>query len=87
MQLIYDGKKVRVWEFAFQGVNIGKWSTGKHCDGIAVVKKRENRMFQKGGTLPLTHQATTYYGVVSAELLLFVIMLTCSNHVVDYLSS
>ena len=25
-----------------QGLNIGKWSTGKHCDGVAVVKKHEN---------------------------------------------
>ena len=44
MQLIYDGRKVQVWEFVFQGLNIVKWSTGKHCDGDAVVKKkRENR--------------------------------------------
>ena len=34
MQIIYDGKKVQVWEFVFQGLNIGKWSTGKHCDGM-----------------------------------------------------
>ena len=38
MQLIYDGRKVQVWEFVFQGLNIVKWSTGKHCDGDAVVK-------------------------------------------------
>ena len=27
-----------------QGLNIGKWSTGKHCDGVAVdcCKKRED---------------------------------------------
>ena len=42
MQIIYDGRKVQVWDFASQGLNIGKWSTGKHCDGVAVVKKREN---------------------------------------------
>ena len=39
IQIIYDGRKVQVWEFVFQGLNIGKWSTGKHCDGVAVVKK------------------------------------------------
>ena len=33
----------QVWEFVFQSLNIGKWSTGKNCDGVAVVKKRENR--------------------------------------------
>ena len=33
---------MQVWEFVSQGLNIGKWSTGKHCDGVAVVKKREN---------------------------------------------
>ena len=38
MQIIYDGRNVQVWEFVFQGLNIGKWSTGKHCDGVAVVK-------------------------------------------------
>ena len=54
MQLIYDGRKVQVWEFVFQGLNIGKWSTMKHCDGVAVVKKNEKTvMCQKGGTLPL----------------------------------
>ena len=31
-----------------QGLNIGKWSTGKHCDGGAVVKKkRENHYVSK----------------------------------------
>ena len=53
MQIIYDGRKVQVWKFAFQGLNIGKSSTGKHCDGVAVVKKVKTVMFQKGGTLPL----------------------------------
>ena len=54
MQIIYDGRKVQVCEFAFQGLNIGKWSTGKYCDGVAVVKKHvKTVMFQKGGTLPL----------------------------------
>ena len=43
MQIIYDGRKVQVWEFVSQGLNIGKWSTGKHCDGVTVVKKRENQ--------------------------------------------
>ena len=38
MQIIYDGRKAQVWKFVFQGLNIGKWSTGKHCDGVAVVK-------------------------------------------------
>ena len=42
MQIIYDGRKVQVWEFVSKGLNIGKWSTGKHCDGVAVAKKREN---------------------------------------------
>ena len=27
MQIIYDGRKVQVWEFVFQGLNIGKWET------------------------------------------------------------
>ena len=36
MQIIYDGKYVQVWEIVFQGLNIGKWSTEKHCDGVAV---------------------------------------------------
>ena len=40
-------------EFVFQGLNIGKWSTGKHCDGIAVVENVKTVMCQKGGTLPL----------------------------------
>ena len=54
MQIIYDGSKVQVWEFVFQGVNIDKWSIGKHCDGVAVVKKNLKAvMCQKGGTLPL----------------------------------
>ena len=42
MQIIYDGRKVQIWEFVSQGLNFRKWSTGKHCDGVAVVKKREN---------------------------------------------
>ena len=47
MQIIYDGRKVQVWEFMFQGLNFGKWRTGEHCDGVAVVKKRENRFVSK----------------------------------------
>ena len=35
MRIIYDGRKVQVSEFVSQGLNIGKWSTGKHCDGVA----------------------------------------------------
>ena len=54
MQIIYDGRKVQVWEFVSQGLNIGKWSTGKYCDGIAVVKNVKTIMCQEGGTLPLT---------------------------------
>ena len=38
MKIFYDGWKVQVREFVFQGLNIGKWSTEKHCDGAAVVK-------------------------------------------------
>ena len=38
MQIIYDGRKVQDWEFVSQGLNIGKWSTGKHCDEVAIVK-------------------------------------------------
>ena len=34
MQIIYDGKYVQVWEFAFQGLNIGKWSTGYIVMGL-----------------------------------------------------
>ena len=37
-QIIYDGRKAQVWEFVFQGLNIGKWSTGKRCDRVAAVK-------------------------------------------------
>ena len=66
MQIIYDGRKVQVWEFVFQGINIGKWSIGKHCDGVAVVKKkRETVMCQKGGTLPLTRALR---GLISAPV-------------------
>ena len=55
MQIIYDGREVQVWEFVSQGLNIGKWSTGKHCDGVAVVKKNvKTIMCQEGGTLPLS---------------------------------
>ena len=54
MQIIYDYKQVQVWEFVFQGLNIGKWSTGKRCDGVAVVKNVKTIMCQKGGTLPLS---------------------------------
>ena len=46
-------EKVQVWEFVSQGLNIGKWSTGKHCGGVAVVKKGKTIMCQEGGTLPL----------------------------------
>ena len=46
-QIIYDGKCVQVWEFVFQGLNIGKWSTGKHCDGVAVVKKNVKTVVSK----------------------------------------
>ena len=55
MPIIDDGRKVQVWEFVFQGLNIGKWSTGKHCDGVAVVKNVKTDMCQKGATLPLTY--------------------------------
>ena len=57
MQILYDGRKVQVWEFVSQGMNIGKWSTGKHCDGVAVVKKKNVKtiMCQEGGTLPISH--------------------------------
>ena len=53
MQIIYDGRKVQVWEFVSQDLNIEKWSTGKHCDGLAVVKNVKTIMRQEGGTLPL----------------------------------
>ena len=53
MQIIYDGRKEQVWEFVSQGLNIGKWSTGKHCDGVAVVKNVKIIMCQECGTLPL----------------------------------
>ena len=35
-----------------QGLNIGKWSTRKHCDGVAVVKNVKFIMCQEGDTLP-----------------------------------
>ena len=55
MQTIYDGRKVQIWEFVSQGMNIGKWSTGRHCDEVAVVKKNvKTIMCQEGGTLPLS---------------------------------
>ena len=53
MQIIYDGRKVQVWEFVSQGLNIGKWSTGKHCDCVAVVKDLKTMMCQESGTLAL----------------------------------
>ena len=40
-------------DFLFQGLNIGKLSTGKHYDGVAVVKNVKTVMSEKGGTLPL----------------------------------
>ena len=52
MQITYDGKYVQIWEFVIQGLNIGKWSTGKHCDVLAVVKNAKT-VVSKGGTLPL----------------------------------
>ena len=56
MQIIYDGRKVQVWEFVFQGLYIGKWSTGKHCDGVAVVKKkRETRYVSKRWHISFKH--------------------------------
>ena len=66
LHIIYDGRKVpkylQVWVFAFQGLNIGKWSTGKHCDGVAVVKKNvKTIMCQKGGTLPLKQHWSTHW--------------------------
>ena len=33
-QIIYDGRKVKIWEFVFQGLNIEKWSTGKIVMGL-----------------------------------------------------
>ena len=39
MQIIYDARKAQVWEFVFQGQNIATWSTGKHYDGDANIKK------------------------------------------------
>ena len=53
MQVIHDDKKAQVWEFVFQGLNIGKWSIEKHYDGVSVVKNMKTVMCQKGGTLPL----------------------------------
>ena len=52
MQIIYDGRKVQVWEFVFQGLNIGKWSTGKHCDGDADVKKKKRENRYVGHSMP-----------------------------------
>ena len=49
---MYNGRKVQVLEFVSQGLNIGKWSTGKHCDGIAVVKNVKTIMcIRVGGEL------------------------------------
>ena len=39
--------KYRFGKFVFQNLNIGKWSTMKRCDGVAVVKKRENHCVKK----------------------------------------
>ena len=47
MQIIYGDKKLQVKEFVFQGLNMEKWRTGKQCDGVAVIKKRENRYVSK----------------------------------------
>ena len=47
MQIICNYRKVPILEFMFQGLNIGKWSTGKHCDGVAVVKNVKIVMCQK----------------------------------------
>ena len=47
MQIIYDGREVQVREFVFQGMNIEKWSIGKHCDGVTVVKNVKAVICQK----------------------------------------
>ena len=65
MQIIYDGRKARVWGFVFQGLNIGKWSTGKHCDGVAVVRNVKTVMYKKGGTLPLTPSSLWLYDLTA----------------------
>ena len=38
MQIIYDDRKLQASELVFQGLNIGKSSTGIHFDGVAVVE-------------------------------------------------
>ena len=53
-QLIYNCRQAQVWEFVFQGLDIGKWNTEKHCDWVAGVKNVKTVMCQKGGTLSLT---------------------------------
>ena len=66
MQIIYDGRKVQVWEFVSQGLNIRKSSTGKHRDGVAVVKNMKTIMCQEGGTRALQWSGNPYgngYGV------------------------
>ena len=51
---IYFGYIRRLFQSWVSPFNIGKWSTGKRCDGVAVVKKNvKTIMCQKGGTLPL----------------------------------
>ena len=62
MQIIYDGRKVQVWEFVSQGLNIGKWSTGKHCDGVAVVKNRENHYVSRRwhSSFKMIQETTTF---------------------------
>ena len=54
MHIIYGGRKVQAWDFVCQGLNIGKWSTGKDFDGVTVVKNVKTVLCQKGGTLPLS---------------------------------
>ena len=34
MQIIYDGRKVQVWEIVLEDLNIGKWNTGNIAMGL-----------------------------------------------------
>ena len=76
MQIIYDGRKVQVWEFVSQGLDIGKSSTGKHCDGVAVVKNVKTIMCKEGGTLPLIMAVTSVY-VIVCWFLCWILFLPC----------
>ena len=53
MQIIYDVRKVQVWEFVFQGLNIGKWSTGHGSSEGHEMLKRSDKYHSIADDVPI----------------------------------